>query len=164
MTCMSCVDAAQELPSVNKLQAPTATFLHALTKSIDMACHAPRAPSPLWRFVVCHRYLQCCDAQTEGAKTARLLETVRGSAGTHAGQLNLKLLHLCAQSRPGDSFLGMGMTIPEDATRIIKMMEAVTIEELGNDEEYADIVEDMRDESNKVSRRVQALAAACWRT
>ena len=56
----------------------------------------------------------------------------------------------CAQSRPGDSFLGMGMTIPEDATRIIKMMEAVTIEELGNDEEYADIVEDMRDESNKV--------------
>ena len=46
----------------------------------------------------------------------------------------------------------MGMTIPEDATRIIKMMEAVTIEELGNDEEYADIVEDMRDESNKVRR------------
>ena len=54
------------------------------------------------------------------------------------------------QSRPGDSFLGMGMTIPEDATRIIKMTEAVTIDELGNDEEYADIVEDMRDESNKV--------------
>ena len=44
----------------------------------------------------------------------------------------------------------MGMTIPEDATRIIKMNEAVTIEELGNDEEYNDIMEDMRDESNKV--------------
>ena len=42
------------------------------------------------------------------------------------------------------------MTIPEDATRIIKMNEAVTIEELGNDEEYNDIMEDMRDESNKV--------------
>ena len=53
----------------------------------------------------------------------------------------------------------MGMTIPEDATRIIKMMEAVTIEELGNDEEYADIVEDMRDESNKVRPLLQHLFA-----
>ena len=44
----------------------------------------------------------------------------------------------------------MGMTIPEDATRIIKMNDAVTVDEVGNDEEFAEILEDMREESNKV--------------
>ena len=59
-------------------------------------------------------------------------------------------LYLMLQSRPGDSFLGMGMTIPEDATRIIKMNDAVTVEEVGNEQEYGEILEDMREESNKV--------------
>ena len=54
--------------------------------------------------------------------------------------------------QPGNSLLGS--TIPEGATRIIKMdlqmNEAVTSEVLGNDENYNDFLEDLRDESNKV--------------
>ncbi len=36
------------------------------------------------------------------------------------------------------------------ATNIITLKEAVTLEELANDEEYADILEDMREECSKV--------------
>ena len=36
------------------------------------------------------------------------------------------------------------------ATRIVQLTEAVTLEELANDEEYSDILEDMRDECGKV--------------
>lgn len=36
------------------------------------------------------------------------------------------------------------------ATRIVQLTEAVTLEELANDEEYSDILEDMRDECSKV--------------
>ena len=36
-------------------------------------------------------------------------------------------------------------------TNIITLKEAVTLEELANDEEYADILEDMREECSKVT-------------
>ena len=36
------------------------------------------------------------------------------------------------------------------ATNVVQLTEAVTMEELSNDEEYQDIVEDMRDECGKV--------------
>lgn len=36
-------------------------------------------------------------------------------------------------------------------TRIVQLTEAVTMEELANDEEYQDILDDMRDECGKVS-------------
>jgi len=36
------------------------------------------------------------------------------------------------------------------ATRIVQLTEAVTMEELANDEEYQDILDDMRDECGKV--------------
>ena len=36
------------------------------------------------------------------------------------------------------------------ATRIVQLTEAVTLEELANEEEYRDIVDDMRDECGKV--------------
>ena len=36
------------------------------------------------------------------------------------------------------------------ATRIVQLTEAITLEELANDEEYQDIVEDMREECGKV--------------
>ena len=35
-------------------------------------------------------------------------------------------------------------------TKVVQLTEAVTLEELANDEEYNDIVEDMRDECSKV--------------
>ena len=35
-------------------------------------------------------------------------------------------------------------------SRILSLKEAVTVEELQNDEEYTDIVEDMREECSKV--------------
>lgn len=37
------------------------------------------------------------------------------------------------------------------ATRIVQLTEAVTLEELANEEEYQDILEDMRDECGKVA-------------
>ena len=36
------------------------------------------------------------------------------------------------------------------ATRIVQLTEAVTMEELANDEEYQDLVDDMRGECGKV--------------
>ncbi len=38
------------------------------------------------------------------------------------------------------------------ATRILALQEAVSLDELANDEEYVDIVQDMRDEASKVRR------------
>ena len=37
------------------------------------------------------------------------------------------------------------------ATHIVRLQEAVTMEELSNDEEYKDIMEDMQEECAKVS-------------
>jgi len=39
-------------------------------------------------------------------------------------------------------------------SRVLSLREAVTVEELQNDEEYNDIVEDMREECGKVSAPV----------
>lgn len=38
------------------------------------------------------------------------------------------------------------------STHIVRLQEAVTMEELSNDEEYKDIMEDMQEECAKVSR------------
>lgn len=37
-----------------------------------------------------------------------------------------------------------------ETTRILTLKEAVTLDELANDEEYNDILEDMREECSKV--------------
>ena len=67
------------------------------------------------------------------------------------------------QSRPGDlqgitaaQGMGMGMNMAAvgavvGATPIVSLAEAVVPEELTNDEEYQDIMDDMRDECGKVS-------------
>ena len=67
------------------------------------------------------------------------------------------------QSRPGDlqgitaaQGMGMGMNMAAvgavvGATPIVSLAEAVVAEELTNDEEYQDIMDDMRDECGKVS-------------
>lgn len=51
---------------------------------------------------------------------------------------------------PPASVAPSGMNIPPEATRIISLLEAVTLDELLNDEDYNDIMEDMRDECSKV--------------
>jgi splicing factor U2AF subunit len=68
---------------------------------------------------------------------------------------------LAAQSIPGGPGIpgyvaagglspgALGIPPPPAATRIITMTEAVTAEELASDEEYADILEDMREECGK---------------
>ena len=56
--------------------------------------------------------------------------------------------------QPGNANLPMPpnpMETGGPATRIVQLTEAVTMEELANDEEYQDIVDDMRDECGKVS-------------
>jgi splicing factor U2AF subunit len=45
---------------------------------------------------------------------------------------------------------GAVVSAPAETTRIITLKEAVTLEELANDEEYNDILEDMREECSKV--------------
>lgn len=55
--------------------------------------------------------------------------------------------------QPGNANLPMPpnpMEYGGPATKIVQLTEAVTMEELSNDEEYQDIVEDMRDECGKV--------------
>ena len=47
-------------------------------------------------------------------------------------------------------------------TRIVSLKEAVTPEELASDEEYADILEDMRDECAKVTHSSRRLHTAPW--
>lgn len=62
------------------------------------------------------------------------------------------------QSRPNDPSAYMTATgPPPDATRIVKLAEAVTIEELTNDEEYNDIMDDMREECGKVGAPCEGL-------
>ncbi len=68
---------------------------------------------------------------------------------------------LAAQSIPGGPGIpgyvaagglspgALGIPPPPAATRIITMTEAVTAEELASDEEYSDILEDMREECGK---------------
>ena len=58
-------------------------------------------------------------------------------------------LHYLQQSAPAPG------AMPEQAaapltSRVLSLREAVTVEELQNDEEYKDIVEDMREECSKV--------------
>ena len=45
---------------------------------------------------------------------------------------------------------GMPEPVASMVSRILSLKEAVTVEELQNDEEYTDIVEDMREECSKV--------------
>lgn len=55
--------------------------------------------------------------------------------------------------QPGNANLPMPpnpMEAGGPATNVVQLTEAVTMEELSNDEEYQDIVEDMRDECGKV--------------
>lgn len=47
------------------------------------------------------------------------------------------------------------------STRIVQLTEAVTLEELSNDEEYQDILEDMRDECGKVRLRRRPSLLGC---
>lgn len=55
------------------------------------------------------------------------------------------------QQQTGSAFLPV-ISNPEGgtATKVVQLTEAVTLEELANDEEYQDIVEDMREECGKV--------------
>ena len=68
------------------------------------------------------------------------------------------------QSRPADpAAYAAGASLSAgsaEATRIVKLVEAVTIEELQNDEEYADILEDMQEECGKVQCMLTLLCAA----
>lgn len=52
------------------------------------------------------------------------------------------------------AYAALGLTPPAEATRILALKDAVTLEELANDEEYVDIVQDMRDECAKVRRNI----------
>ncbi len=57
-------------------------------------------------------------------------------------------------AQPGNANLPMPpnpMDAGGPATRIVQLTEAVTLEELANDEEYQDIVDDMREECGKVT-------------
>ena len=57
-------------------------------------------------------------------------------------------MHVLQQSAPNP---GMPEPVASMVSRILSLKEAVTVEELQNDEEYTDIVEDMREECSKVS-------------
>lgn len=63
-------------------------------------------------------------------------------------------LYLQQGQQPGNANLPMPPN-PLDAggpaTRIVQLTEAVTLEELANDEEYKEIVDDMREECGKVN-------------
>ncbi len=55
---------------------------------------------------------------------------------------------------------GMPEPLAMMTSRILSLREAVTVEELQNDEEYNDIVEDMREECGKV-RTIPLLPNLC---
>lgn len=62
------------------------------------------------------------------------------------------LVHVTqGQSRPADGAAAGGapMSTLSSATRILVLENAVTVEELADDEEYRDIIEDMKEECGK---------------
>ncbi|KAK9789550.1 hypothetical protein WJX73_009409 [Symbiochloris irregularis] len=65
------------------------------------------------------------------------------------------------ESRPADAAAYAAnaslAAAPPDATRIVKLAEAVTMEELTNDEEYGDILEDMQEECGKHGACIRVL-------
>eukprot|EP00798_Chlamydomonas_sp_ICE-L_P018171 gene18171-24603_t len=75
--------------------------------------------------------------------------------GTMPGVPNLNIAAMAAAAAsavPGAAIGAMG--IPQGATRIVVLTDAVTMDEIMDDEEYSDIIEDMREECQKHGQTV----------